>query len=122
MKDETKNQSPQPPGLPRSARNDGGSENRLRNAGLRMALKLIPPDLLDQAPATLEKYLLDQLADVEPDRHEAGTVYLIAPDDQTGALRLMLVTLDEQCAVSRVIRKTTLSELFRQILDEMKEM
>ena len=98
------------------------NERRLRNAGLRMALKLIPPDLLDQAPATLEKYLLDQLRDVEPERHEAGTVYLIAPDDQTGGLHLMLVTLDEQCAVSRVVKKMTLSELFNQILNGIKEL
>ena len=97
-------------------------DKRIRNAGIRMALKLIPQDLLDQAPATLEKYLLNQLADVEPARHEASGCYLIAPDDTDGGLRIMLVTLDEQCAVSRVIKKTTFSELFRQILDEMKEM
>ena len=97
------------------------NESRLRNAGLRMALKFIPPDLLDQAPATLEKHLLNQLAEVEPHRHEAGTAYLIAPNDQTGALRIMLVTLDEQCAVSRIVRETTMGELFRQILDGMKE-
>ena len=103
------------------------NENRLRNAGLRMAMKLIPGDLIDKAPATLEKYLFNQLAEVEPDRHEASACYLIAPDDAStgsvpGGLRIMLVTLDEQCAVSRVIKKTTMSELFRQILDEMKDM
>ena len=98
------------------------NEKRLRNAGLRMAMKLIPQDLLEQAPATLEKFLLNQLADVEPERHEAGTCYLIAPDDTTGALRLMLVTLDEQCAVSRVIKTQTISELFNQILNGIKEL
>ena len=98
------------------------NEKRIRNAGLRMALKLIPQDLLDQAPATLEKYLLGQLADVEPERHEGGTCYLIAPNDTTGALRIMLCTLDENCAVSRIVKETTLSDLFRQILDGMKEM
>ena len=98
------------------------NEKRLRHAGLRMALKLIPPDLLDQAPATLEKYLLNQLADVDPERHEAGACYLIAPNNTTGALRIMLVTLDEQNAVSRIVKETTMSELFRQILDGMKEM
>ena len=87
-----------------------------------MALKLIPQDMLDQAPATLEKYLLGQLADVEPERHEASACYLIAPDDTTGALRLMLVTLDEQCAVSRIIKKQTISELFNQILNGIKEL
>lgn len=98
------------------------NEQRLKHAGLRMALKLLPPDLLDQAPATLEKYLLNQLTEVEPERHEASACYLIAPDDRDGGLRIMLVTLDEECAVSRIIRKTTFSELFRQILGEMKEL
>ena len=86
------------------------NEKRIRAAGLRMAMKLIPQDVLDQ------------LTDVEPDRHEANACYLIAPDDTDGGLRIMLVTLDEQCSVSRVIKKTTFSELFRQILGEMKEM
>ena len=98
------------------------NENRIRNAGLRMALKLIPQDLLDQAPAALEKYLLGQLVDVEPERHESGACYVIAPDDKDGGLRIMLCTMDEQCAVSRIVKKTTFSELFRQILGEMKEM
>ena len=98
------------------------NDKRIRNAGLRMALKLIPDDLLDQAPATLEKYLLNQLADAEPDRHEVNAVYLIAPDETDGGLRIMTVMLDEQCCVSRILKKTTLSELFRQILSEMKEM
>lgn len=98
------------------------NEQRLRHAGLRMALKLLPQDMLDQAPATLENYLLSQLRDVEPDRHEAGTCYVIAPDDRDGGLRIMLCTMDEQCAVSHIVKETTFSELFRQILGEMKEM
>lgn len=98
------------------------NEKRIRNAGLRMALKLIPQDLLDQAPDTLEKYLLNQLADAEPECHEVNAVYLIAPDEKDGGLRIMTVMLDEQCCVSRILKKTTLSELFRQILSEMKEM
>lgn len=97
------------------------NENRIRAAGVRMALKLLPPDLLDQAPATLEKYLLNKLADVEPERNEAGTCYLIAPNNTTGALRIMLVTLDEQSAVNRIVKETSLSELFREILEGMKE-
>ena len=87
-----------------------------------MALKLLPPDLIDQAPAVLEKYLLNQLTDVEPEQNESGTCYLIAPDDTDGGLRIMLVTLDEQCTISRVIKKTTFSELFRQVIAEMKDM
>ena len=87
-----------------------------------MALKLIPQDMLDQAPATLEKYLLDKLTDVEPERHEAGACYVIAPDATDGGLRIMLCTMDEQSAISRIVSKVTLSELFRNILTEMKEM
>ena len=98
------------------------NESRIRAAGLRMALKLLPDDLLQQAPATLEKYLLNQLSDVEPERHEAGACYVIAPDDKDGGLRIKLCTLDEQCAVSRIVKKITLSDLFRQILEGMKEM
>lgn len=93
------------------------NEKRIRNAGLRMALKLIPQDLLDQAPATLEKYLLNQLSE-----HDPSSCYIIAPDQTDGGLRLMLVTMDDNCAVDRIHKKTTLSELFRTILDEMKEM
>lgn len=102
--------------------NEKTNESRIRGAGLRMAMKLIPQDLLDQAPATLEKYLLNQLADVEPERHESTACYLIAPDDTDGGLRIMLVILDEQCTVTRIVKKTTLGELFRQILNEAKEM
>ena len=98
------------------------NENRIRNAGLRMALKLMPPDLLNAAPKHLESFLMERLRQVEPKRHEAGACYVIAPDDKDGGLRIMLCTMDEQCAVSRIVKKTTFSELFRQILGEMKEM
>lgn len=98
------------------------NEKRIRAAGLRMALKLIPQDLIEQAPATLEKYLLGQLTDVEPNRDEAGACYVIAPDVNDGGLRIMLCGIDEQSTVTRIIKKTTLSELFRQILEGMKEM
>ena len=98
------------------------NETRIRNAGLRMALKLIPQDMLDQAPATLEKYLLNQLAEVDEQRHETEACYLLAQDKTDGGLRLMLVTMNEDCAVERIVKKTTLSELFRSILGEMKEL
>lgn len=98
------------------------NETRLRNAGLRMAMKLIPEDLMLQAPATLEKYLLNQLTDVEPFQNEAGACYLIAPDNNTGALLVMLVALDEQSTVTRVVKKQTISELFRQIIEGIKEL
>lgn len=98
------------------------NETKLKAAGLRMALKLIPQELIDQAPATLEKYLLNELADVEPMTGESGSCFLLAPDNTTGAMRLMTVTLDEESRVSRIIKTTSLSDLFRQIIDSLKEL
>ena len=98
------------------------NESKLKAAGLRMALKLLPPDLLKAAPQHLESYLKQRLADVEPDRHEAGACYLIAPHAKGGHLRVMTVALDEQNAVSRIVSETTLEEIFASILDNMKEL
>lgn len=98
------------------------NENRLKSAGLRMALKMIPDDLVQQAPATLEKHLLNKLADIEPMTGESGSCFLLAPDNTTGGLRLMTITLDEESRVSRIIDETTLGELFRQILNNLKEL
>ena len=98
------------------------NETRLKAAGIRMALKLMPPDLLQAAPLHLEAFLKTRLADVEPDRHEAGACFLIAPDANDGHLRVMTVTLDEQNAVSRIVSETTLEEIFKAILDNMKEL
>ena len=98
------------------------SSDTLKNAGLRMAMKLIPPDLLEQAPATLEKYLLNELSNVEPMTGESGSCFLIAPDSTVGALRIMTVTLDEESRVSRIVKTTSISELFHNILNGLKEM
>lgn len=98
------------------------NEAKLKAAGLRMALKMLPPDLLKAAPQHLENFLKQRLADVEPERHEAGACYLIAPDTKDGHLRVMTVTLDEQNAVSRIVSETTLEEIFASILDNMKEL
>ena len=98
------------------------NEAKLKSAGLRMALKLLPPDLLKAAPQHLENFLKARLADVDPERHEDGACYLIAPHAQDGHLRVMTVTLDEQNAVSRIVSETTLEEIFASILDNMKEL
>ena len=98
------------------------NESRIRGAGLRMALKLVPDDLIQQAPDTIEKHLLNKLADIEPMTGESGSCFLLAPDNTTGALRLMTVTLDEESRVNRIIDTTTLGDLFRQILDSLKEL
>lgn len=98
------------------------NESRLKSAGLRMALKLLPPDLLNAAPQHLENYLKEKLRQVDPERHELGACYLIAPHAQDGHLRVMTVTLDEQDAVSRIVSETTLEDIFASILDNMKEL
>lgn len=98
------------------------NEAKLKAAGLRMALKLLPPDLLNAAPQHLETFLRQRLEQVEPERHEAEVCYLIAPNATDGHLRVMTVTLDEQNAVSRIIGETTLEEIFNAILDNMKEL
>ncbi len=98
------------------------NESKLKSAGLRMALKLLPPDLLKAAPQHLENFLKQRLAEVEPERHEAGACFLIAPDTKDGHLRVMTVALDEQNAVSRIVSETTLEEIFASILDNMKEL
>jgi hypothetical protein len=98
------------------------NEAKLKSAGLRMALKLLPPDLLKAAPQHLENFLKQRLAEVEPERHEAGACFLIAPDTKDGHLRVMTVALDEQNAVSRIVSETTLEEIFASILDNMKEL
>lgn len=86
-----------------------------------MALKLLPPDLLNAAPQHLENFLRERLKEVEPERHEAGACYLIAPQPD-GHLDILTVTLDEQNAVSRIYERTNFSKIFRQILNNIKEL
>ncbi len=96
-------------------------ESKLRTAGLRMALKLIPDDLMKAAPAHLEKFLIEQLAKEEPEEGEAGTVFLVAPQ-MDGSIAVFTVTLDEENRIRREIRKTTMAELFGQIVKNLKEL
>lgn len=98
------------------------TDKRLKAAGLRMALKLLPPDVLAQAPAKLEAHFAERLRNVSPHEGEAGACYLIAPHAHDGHLRVMTVALDEQNAVSRIVSETTLDEIFKAILDNMKEL
>ena len=59
---------------------------------------------------------------MEPEQDEAGACYLIAPHAHDGHLRVMTVALDEQNAVSRIVSETTLDEIFKAILENMKEL
>lgn len=97
------------------------NESKLKAAGLRMALKLLPPDILNQAPAKLEEYLKERLRQVEPEEGEAGTCYLIAPQAD-GGLAVLTVTLDEQNTVRRVVSQTTIGEIFTAIIKNFNEL
>ncbi len=95
------------------------AEKRTREAGLRFLLKMLPADMIKTAPEHLERYLLDRIRDVEPHEGEAGACYLIAPQSD-GAMKIMLVTLDEESSVARIVNTYRLSELFDKIIDGMK--
>ncbi len=97
------------------------NDNRIRSAGIRMALKLLPDDLLASAPAHLEKYLNDRLAKVELEPDEEGTAFLIAPKAD-GTLVVITATFDKDDTVRRVVEKTDLSKIFKQLLDNLKEL
>lgn len=96
------------------------NESRLKAAGLRMALKLIPGDLLQKAPEHLENFLKEQLAKIEPMQDEAGSCFLIIPNGEH--LDILAVTMDEQNAVKRVVDKTNITKIFNAILENMKEL
>lgn len=97
------------------------NESRLKSAGLRMALKLLPPDLLNKAPQLLENHLNERLSRIEPEGNEAGACYMIVPQPD-GSLVVMTVTLDEQNTVSRIVDKTNLTEIFQSLLNNLKDL
>lgn len=97
------------------------NDNKLKTAGLRMALKLLPPDILEAAPKKLEDYLVERLRNVEPEAGEAGSGYLIIPTPD-GTLSVHTATFDEQNTVKRIVATTTLSEIFNAILSEMQNL
>lgn len=96
------------------------NEEKLKAAGLRMALKLLPADLMDKAPEHFEAFLNDRLRSVEPASGEAGVCYLIAPDNE-GHMQILTVGLDEQNTVTRIVGQTNMAEIFNQILDGLKK-
>lgn len=97
------------------------NESRLKSAGLRMALKLLPPDLMSKAPKLLESYLMERLSHVEPESNEAGVCYLIAPQGD-GSLVVLTVTIDQNNTVSRIIDRTDLDAIFQSLIDNLKDL
>ena len=97
------------------------NDNKLKTAWLRMAMKLLPPDILEAAPRKLEEFLTERLRQVEPIDGEAGTGYLIIPTPD-GTLSVHTATFDEQNTVQRIVSTTTLSEIFNAILSEMQNL
>ena len=98
------------------------NENRVKSAALRMALKLIPDDLLQKAPEHLENFLKGQLAkiDLNLTEGEAGSCFIIIPGDDR--LDILAVTMDEKNTVQRIVDRTNLTTIFNTILENMKEL
>ena len=95
------------------------NEEKLKAAGLRMALKLLPADLLEKAPEHLEALLNDRLRAVEPASGEAGVCYLIAPATD-GHMQILTVGMDEQNAVTRVVAQSDFAQILNALLENLK--
>lgn len=98
------------------------NETKLKAAGIRMALKLLPTDLLQKAPEHLENFLKERLEQVKLEAGEQGACYIIAPHPGDGHMRVITCTLDYHNTVKRLVSETTIAEIFASILENMKEM
>jgi len=94
--------------------------NKLKAAGVRMALRMIPADLLEGAPAKLASYLNERLARVELADGEARAAYLLA--GQGEQMTVATVAMDAHGTVTRCFGTITLNELFSQILNQLKDL
>lgn len=97
------------------------NDNRIRSAGLRMALKLLPEDMLAAAPAHLERYLKGRLEKVELEPGEEGAVFMLA-NQADGTMKILTVTLDKRNTVLRIVEKTDINTLFKAIFENLKEL
>lgn len=95
-------------------------DNKLKAAGVRMALRMIPADLLEGAPAKLASYLNERLARVELAEGETRAAYLLA--GQGEQMTVATVVMDAHGTVTRVAETTTLNLLFSQILNQLKDL
>lgn len=95
------------------------NEEKLKAAGLRMALKLLPADLLEKAPEHLEALLNDRLRAVEPATGEAGVCYLIAPAAD-GHMQILTVGMDERNSVTRIVGQSNFAQIFNALLENLK--
>lgn len=96
-------------------------QSKLKTRGLKMALSLIPDDMKAAAPKALEEYLQGRLREVEPMTGEAGAAYLMVPQSDD-TLRIMLVCLDENSTVTRIVSQTSLADICSKIMDGLKKM
>lgn len=97
------------------------NEDKLKAAGLRMALKMIPDELVEKAPQHLETFLTERLKAVAPMTDEVGVVYLITPD-QEGHMQILTVGMDEKNTVTRLVAKSDFSQIFKSLLDNLKNL
>ena len=95
-------------------------DNKLKAAGVRMALRMIPADLLEGAPTKLASYLNERLARVELAEGETRAAYLLA--GQGEQMTVATVAMDAFGTVHRVVETTTMNLLFSQILNQLKEL
>ena len=95
------------------------NEDKIKAAGIRMALKMLPKDIMDAAPRHLETALTERLQKESPCQGEAGICYLLTPDDG-GHIKVLLVGMDEQNTVTRVVAASDLAEIFTTMLDNLK--
>lgn len=96
------------------------SASRTREAGLRFLMKMLPEDLIKAAPAMIEKHIAQKLRDVLPEPGEAGACYLIAP--QPGEkIKIMLVTMDNEGGIRRIVSILETAELFNAIMTCIKD-
>ena len=94
------------------------NEEKLKSAGMRMVLKLLPNNLLAQAPAMFEQALNAKLQEVAPAEGEAGVCFLLMPDEQAH-MQVLTVALNEQNTVTRVAAKISLADIVAQLLQNL---
>ena len=94
--------------------------SRIKAAGVRMALRMIPDDLMAQAPSRLAEHLNARLHDVQLEQGEQLAAYLLAGQGDT--MNIATVAMDGQGRVTRRIGDTlSMEELFNNIINQIKE-
>jgi len=94
--------------------------NRLRNAGLRMALKMIPDDMIAAVPAKIAAYLNERLAKIELKNDEERAVIMLS-DFGENEMLVNTVTVNADGIIERVVEHTELTTLMNMLIKQTKE-